>query len=149
ATGDLAQVETTSNELAQADLSDILKGMDGYLPEVTAGEISYGDQLATVPLHYTWTFPSGEWAYDAVAHFRVSDDHWVLQWEPHLLHPELTSESRLVHTRTAAKRGRILGKGGAVLMETMPVLRLGLDKTKVDKDKWTASATELARFLDI
>ncbi len=147
--GDLSQVETTSDELAQADLADILRGMDGFLPVVTAGEVSYGDQLATVPLQYSWTFPSGEWSYDAVAHFRVKDDHWVLQWEPNLFHPELTSESRLVHTRTAATRGRILGKGGTVLMETMPVLRLGLDKTKVDKDKWAKSATRLAQFLDI
>lgn len=149
AAGDLTQVATTSDQLAQADLAEILKGMDGHLPEVVASEVTYGDQLATVPLHYTWTFPSGEWTYDAVAQFRVNEDQWVLQWEPDLLHPELTSESRLVHTRTAATRGKILGQGGTVLMETMPVLRLGLDKTRVDQEQWADSAAELARFLDI
>lgn len=149
AEGDLSQVPASSNELAEADLADILKGMDGYLPTVTADEPGYDGGLATVVLHYTWPFPSGDWTYDATATFRADDDRWVLQWEPSLVHPELTSQSRLVHTRTQATRGKIVGKSNTVLMKQMPVLRLGIDKTKVSGRDAVDSATRLAKLLDI
>lgn len=148
-TGDLGDAPSTAPELAAADYEQILKGMDDTLPEVIPGEPRHENGMAFVPLDYRWKLPGGDWTYRVEAPFVVRDQRWVLEWAPSVIHPKLTAETRLVHTRTPAKRGSILGRGGTVLMSQMPVLRLGLDKTKVDPDKAVASARRLAKLLKI
>lgn len=148
-TGSLDEAPSTAPRLAAADYEQIGKGMDGVLPEVIPGEPRYHDDMAHVPLNYRWKLPGGDWTYQVDAPFVVRDQRWVLQWSPAVIHPDLTAETRLVHTRTPAKRGSILGRNGAVLMSQMPVLRLGLDKTRVDPDRAADSARRLATLLKI
>ncbi len=136
--------------LAQGDVTQIVSGMDGYKPTVTAGPVSYANDKpeAGVTLTYTWVFPAGPWTYDVAARL-VHNQGWKLVWSPALVHPKLDATNRLVHTRTAAKRAGIVGNNGVALVEEHTVVRVGIDKTLVAADQWDASARALATAVGV
>jgi len=148
-TGHLATAPITDPALAESDYQIILKGMDAILPKVEVGPSRIDQGVAHVELTYRWPLPGSEWTYTTDAPFVVVNGRWVLQWAAAVIHPQLTDETRLVHNRIAATRGRILGDGGKVLMSQRPVLRLGIDKTRVSEDQAVASAGKLADLLKI
>ncbi|MFW6600331.1 penicillin-binding transpeptidase domain-containing protein [Propionibacteriaceae bacterium Y2011] len=147
--GSLADVPVDDPERAAAGLTEILRGMDGLRPEVTAGQARPAGEMVDVPLHLVWQLGTQQWTYDTVATFQPQDGAWVLRWDPTVLHPELTATTRLVHQREAAKRGRILGADNIPLADLLPVVRLGIDKSRMDADASTASAARLAQTLDL
>src|SRR5699024_9327509 len=148
-TGDLAAVPVDDPEAAQAGLEVILQGMDDHRPEVTASEPRTVGEERQVTLHLDWDLGGAHWTYDTVATFVPVADGWQLHWQPSIVHPELTSLNRLVHTRTVADRGRIIGADDTVLAEKMPVVRLGIDKARMDAAAAKKSAARLAGTLDI
>jgi hypothetical protein len=129
----------SSSVLAQDDVAQIVSGMDGYLPRVTAGPLVYAkDQPeATLTLTYTWAFPGGDWTYQAPVRI-VHSQGWKLAWSPSVIHPALDATNRLVHTRTPAKRAGITGNNGVALVEEHTVVRVGIDKTLIGADQWDA-----------
>lgn len=148
-TGHLATAPVTDPALAESDYQQILRGMDGILPKVEVGPVRIDNGVAHVHLTHRWALPGSEWSYATEAPFIVKDGRWVLQWGATVIHPKLTDETRLVHNRVPATRGRILGHNGAVLMSQVPVLRLGIDKSRVSGAQALASAGQLADLLKI
>ena len=140
----------SSSVLAQDDVAQIVSGMDGYLPRVTAGPLVYAkDQPeATLTLTYTWAFPGGDWTYQAPVRI-VHSQGWKLAWSPSVIHPALDATNRLVHTRTPAKRAGITGNNGVALVEEHTVVRVGIDKTLIGADQWDASARALAGVVGV
>jgi len=149
ATGDLAAAPVDDPARAKNDLAVILQGMDGLRPTVTAGERRVVGSATLVTLHLAWALAGQQWTYDTTATFNQAAGSWVLQWQPAVFHPELTSLTRLVHTRTAAARGKIIGARHEVLAETMPVVRLGIDKSRMSAAEAADSAAALAGVLKI
>ncbi|MGD7704630.1 penicillin-binding transpeptidase domain-containing protein [Microlunatus sp. Y2014] len=147
--GELAAAPITDPQVAQADYDEIRRGMDEVLPTVTAGEVRLDQGMGFVRFGFGWALPGGEWTYDLEAPFVLRDNRWLLQWGPTVVHPQLSADTRLVHTRTQAPRGNVVGRNSEVLMSTMPVLRLGIDKTRVTPQQAETSARQLADLLDV
>lgn len=148
-TGHLAAAPVTDPALAESDYQLILRGMDAILPKVEPGPARIDQGVAHVTFTFRWPLPGSEWTYTTDAPFVLQQGHWVLQWGAGVIHPQLTEETRLVHNRVAATRGRILGANGAVLMAQVPVLRLGIDKSRVSAEDAVSSAARLADLVGI
>lgn len=145
--GDLAGIPATVD--AQAELGQILAGMDGLKPQVTHGDLNrVGDNLE-VPLTYRWPFASAPWEYTSTGTLNWTGTEWRLNWTPAMIHPALTSQTRLVHTSRPAPRGRILDGDQAALTDERAVLRIGIDKTRVAPDQLEDSARRLADALGV
>ncbi|MDR0416519.1 MAG: hypothetical protein LBH76_04245, partial [Propionibacteriaceae bacterium] len=113
-----------------ADVAAVVEEMDGYRPEVAAGAVTYEEEdgSAVGVLAYTWSFPSGDWTYEATVGLRYEDDAWRGLWAPAVMHPRLDADHRLVHTREAARRAGITGQGGQTLVDEVTVVHVGVDK---------------------
>lgn len=138
-----------ANQDAAGQLTEIVRGMDGVKPKVTVSELKTAGEVTTIGLDYSWPFAGHPWTYHSTATMTYRDGRWVLDWTPQLLHPQLGIDTRLVHTHTPATRGRITAKDSAVLAEVKPVLRIGIDKSRVDAARVEDSARRLAQALQI
>lgn len=146
--GDLTQVPTTPDS-ANADLQNVLAGMQGLRPTVTAEpEPHRTSSAAEVQLKFSWPL-SSPWEYETKANMTLRDDKWLFVWQPSTVHPKLDGSNRMERQREPGKRGSILGEGGTVLVEDTEVLMLGIDKTKVEEGDPAASARDLAKILDM
>jgi len=140
----------SSTVQAQSDVDQIISGMDGFKPKVTAGPIVYAKDTpdATVTLTYSWPFPAGAWSYESPVKL-VHSQGWKLVWSPAVVHPKLDATNRLVHTRTVAKRAGITGNNGVALVEEHTVVKVGIDKTFIPADQWAAAARALAGVVGV
>lgn len=149
---------------AQRDLTTVLSGMDGLKPEVTHGEVKRVGDTADVDLDYTWKLAGGEWKYRSTARFHLdtqsqnsqspnpqsqNSGKWVLDWQPSVLHPDLTFAGRLVHKNRLGERSPITGQDGALLAADQQVARIGIDKSAVDPATAEKSAAALAKLVDV
>ncbi len=135
---------------AQAEVSQIISGMDGYKPKVTASPLQYASDKpeASVTLSYSWPFPAGAWTYEAPVKL-VHEQGWKLVWSPAVIHPKLDPTNRLVHTRSPAKRAGIVGNNGVAVVEEHTVIKVGIDKTLLPAEQLEASARALAAAVGI
>lgn len=139
---DLAGFPSTVDPNPQ--LGEMLRGMDGLLPTVTVAAQRRTGPNVTAELAYSWALPGGPWTYTTQAGLTWQNGAWQLAWQPSVVHPKLTYETRLVHTWTQAERGRITGQGGTPLTETQLLNRVGIDKARVPADQAEVAARRLA-----
>lgn len=106
---------------------------------------------ADVALAWRWDLTdSASWEYDTSASLvRQDGEAWQVAWSPDDLAPDLAEGDTLGLRTLAPTRGDITGDGGEVLVTQRPVLRYGLDKTKVDGAQVARSARRIARVLDV
>lgn len=124
-------------------------GLGTVTPSVSVAATHTSGSSATATLRWSWPIAAHPWAYNTTLHLRRVGAGWKAQWTPSSLAPGLTKGGRLVAARTAATRGDILGAGGTPLVEPRPVVRLGIDKTKVGKGELVASATALVQLVGV
>jgi len=155
AAGDLTGVALTGATAAQAttELTAAIAGLDPLRPEVKVGTVTVAKdgKTATAALGLVWDFDASEqdWVYTTTAHLELADDRWSVRWSPFLIAPDLVAGETLSVRRTAMDRALVLGAGGAALVQPRAVLRLGIDKTKVDAAGQDAAARALAALLDL
>lgn len=145
--GDLTGFPATVD--AQAELSQILAGMDGISPTVTHGDLRTVGDVAEVPLTYVWPFEAAKWEYTSTGTLNWTGTEWRLNWTAGMIHPQLNSQNRLVHTPRAAQRGRILDSAGRALTEERAVMRVGIDKTRVEPEAMEEAARRLAATVNV
>lgn len=105
---------------------------------------------ATAVLAWRWDLTdAAPWEYDTTVALVSTGTGWRVDWAPDALVPDLAEGDSLGLRTLAPVRGDITGAGGAVLVTERPVLRYGLDKTKVDGPQVTRSARRIARVLDV
>ncbi|MEE2570049.1 penicillin-binding transpeptidase domain-containing protein [Pseudarthrobacter sp. J64] len=146
--GSLA-IEGTDAAAANQQLKDTFAGLGDVKPSVESGELTLDGSTATVPLDFTWNFGGTPWEYSSQAELTKSGDEWAVRWEPALLAPRLEEGEKLSLRSVEAPRGQILGAGDAPIVQERPVLRVGLDKTRVPADQAEASARALAELLGL
>lgn len=162
--GNLGNVPLDDPATAAADLKAIFAGMDGLRPTVkvastkvsadtgsgsgSTASAGSGDTV-TASLNHTLPLAGKTWAFTSTARIVRSGDAWKVAWEPTIVHPRLTQASRLRHTRELGERASITGPGDSDIVVNHTVHDVGIDKTKVDKTKWDASATALAKLVQI
>ncbi|MDO5092262.1 MAG: penicillin-binding transpeptidase domain-containing protein [Propionibacteriaceae bacterium] len=142
---------TTSPADATAELNVIFAGMDGIVPAVEVTGITYEDdgKTAAAQLKYTYPVTQGMWEYTATLPLENTDGNWAAVWSPTVVHPQLTAETRLRHTRKQPKRAPINDKDGLALVEERTLYQVGIDKSLVEEANWPASAAKLAEMLSI
>ena len=105
---------------------------------------------AEVTLAWRWDVTETEpWAYETTVGLSLDQDGWKVGWVPDDLVPDLAEGDTLGLRTLTPARGDITGQGGAVLVTERPVLRYGLDKTKVEGPQVARSARRIARILDV
>ena len=140
---------------AQAQLTEAVAGMGELRPTVTvrSAETDEDSDTATAVLDHTWDLDDTEqdWTYTTTAALTYRDGEgaggWQVEWSPALVEPGLTTGDRLVVRELPAERAEVLGAGGQVLVTDRPVVRVGIDKTRVAPEALDASARQLAEQL--
>ncbi|RYV51686.1 penicillin-binding transpeptidase domain-containing protein [Pengzhenrongella frigida] len=157
ATGDLTEVElagATPTE-ATAQLTAALAGLDPLHPTVEVGKVTLAKDgaTATAALGFTWDLDESDtdWTYSTTATLDLVENVWQAKWSSYLIAPDLLPGETLSLRRDAStsERASVLGAGGAVLVEARAVVRLGLDKTRVDPAGHDASARLIAAILGL
>ncbi len=136
---------------AQAELETIFAGMDGITPTVTLGGIDYSTTDPSARAKLTFTYAIGEkgWTYESVAPLTLEDQDWRIDWTPTVVHPQLTSDSRLRHQRTLPKRAAINDNKGLALVEERTLYQVGIDKSQIPEAEWAGAAAQLAALLAV
>lgn len=154
---DVADVPLTGPTAARAgdELTAAVAGMGGLTPAVRVRSTEEGEDENTARAVLTWTWDlddsDDDWTYDTTAKlaYQEEDEAWTVAWAPTLVEPGLQAGERLVLRRTPAERGDVLGADGVQLVTERPVLRVGIDKTKVPPAQAVSSARALAGLLDV
>lgn len=129
---------------AQQQLETALKGIGDVKPAVTAGEPKLDGDKADVALSFDWKLSGQDWTYTTTAQLTRDGNRWITQWKPDLLAPQLAETEVLTLSTEAPPRADILGVGDTKLVTARPVVRVGIDKTKVAADQQADSAAKLA-----
>jgi len=153
--GDLTDVPLSGSTpaAAGAQLTAATAGLDPLRPAIVVGQITVDDtgEAAAAPLAFTWDVDDGDqdWTYTTTAHLDLVEDEWVAQWSLSVVSPDLVPGLVLATHRVAAERANVLGAGGVALVEPRPVLRLGVDKTRVDAAGQPEAARQVAELLGL
>lgn len=109
-----------------------------------------GGEAATATLGWAWDLggPS-PWEYETTVALSGAGEQWRVDWSSASLAPDLADTDTLGLRTVTPARGDITGADGAVLVTERPVLRYGLDKTKVEGAQVARSARRIARVLDV
>ncbi len=152
--GKLGGVRVTgvTRMVAQQQLTDATAGMGGLHPVVRVSRLRPGrdDEHVTAVLAQRWPVPGtgAVWRYSTQARLALVEGRWRVRWTPTVMAPLVAGE-RLALTRVAPRRGDVLGDGGNPLVTPRPVVRLGIDKTKVAPEQAGASARALAELVGV
>ena len=156
--GDLTGSEDVAVDDAEASTSyaavvgDLLEDT-GVTPSVEVLAVDEGvptaDGAETATAELVWTWPLGEeWTYETQAPMTLVDDTWTLTWSPSVVEPSLVAGEALVASALAPQRGDVKGAGSTLVTER-PVVRFGIDKSRLSKKKAVRSARALARLVDV
>lgn len=152
---DLAAVPFTEATVdASQQLAAVVEGMGERRPAVRVRSTREVEDTgtATAVLELTWDLDDTDqdWTYTTAVPLTYQEDEeegWRVEWSPALVEPSLDAGERLVVRQMPAERGDIRGAGGKILVTDRPVVRVGIDKTKVAPDEAAQSARRLAEQL--
>ncbi len=133
----------------QEQLDAILAGVDNIPAAVTVDAVELDGDTASATLTWQWETRGEPWRYTTTATMQKADDQWAVQWAPSLVEPSLTGDEVLDATTQRPRRGDILGSGDEPLVTLRPVMRIGIDKTRVPAEDAAESARALAELLEI
>lgn len=155
ASGDLAGVALSGADAgdATAQVEEMTAGMDEVARTVEVTSIAQTDDGSgrEAELEVTWDLDDSDddWSYSTVASLSLVEDAWQVEWDPSVVHPDLSAGDRLVLSSSQAERGEIHGAGGEVIVAERPVYRVGIDKTRIDAGEVEQAARELADVVDV
>ncbi len=144
-----APVDLFGSTDAQTAYDGLTAGLGEVTPTVEVAGVAEEEAAATATLSWTWDLDGYRWTYDASADLTEGDAGWQVAWSPTLVEPTLVDGETLDVASVPAERADILGADGAALVTERPVVRFGLDKTKVPAARAVDSARRLAGVLDV
>jgi cell division protein FtsI/penicillin-binding protein 2 len=133
----------------QEDLDAILAGITEVPADVTVDSVVRDGGTATATLEWSWATPGEPWRYTTTVSLQEADDTWTVQWAPSVVEPSLAAGESLDAALRQPERADILGADDAVLVTLRPVMRIGIDKTRVPAEQAVDSARALAELVDI
>jgi cell division protein FtsI/penicillin-binding protein 2 len=148
-TGELPASLFTGAESPQEAYDAVVDGLGDRSPTVSVADVTEQDGSAQAELEWRWAFDDVEWGYTSTAELTEESEGWRVEWSTALVEPSLEEGERLSVSSVEAARGDILGAGGFPLVTERPVVRYGIDKTKVAPRKAEDSAARAARLLGV
>lgn len=156
ASGDLAGVPLggTSAVEASEQITTVTAALEPLRPRVEVVGVTLAEEgdTARAVLRYHWDVDPGgdeDWTYEVPADLTLVEDAWQVRWSTALVAPDLRPGEVLATTREAAERADVLGARGVPIVEDRPVLRLGVDKTRVGAEGQPAAARRVAEVLGL
>lgn len=150
---DVSQVPFVASSGTEVNtrLRPLVSGMGQLRPTVSVSSIDEQQSKATATLRYRWGFPgvARPWTYDTTAGLVDNGGQWQVSWLPSIVAPGLDDSSQLSLRRDQARRGQIIGADGDAIVKLRPVVRIGIDKTRIAPDKSSAAAARLAKLLKV
>jgi Penicillin binding protein transpeptidase domain/Penicillin-binding Protein dimerisation domain/NTF2-like N-terminal transpeptidase domain len=150
---DLAAVEFVGATGAEVNAlyQPLVKGMGPRKPDVTVNGVGRQGDSATATLNVVWTFPGvpQQWSYAAEAPLTNDGGRWKTNWRPNIVQPQLDGSNRLTQNRLDPERGELLGQDGDPIVQLRPVVRIGIDKSRVAAGAVDSSSRRLARLVKI
>jgi cell division protein FtsI/penicillin-binding protein 2 len=143
-----------SAETQRAAFAELVAPLDEVPVAVDVVDVLAVEEEGRAEATLAWRWDVSDtaaWEYETTVGLTQGGDGstWSVAWSPDDLAPGL-AEGETVGLRTLApQRGDIIGDGGEVLVTERPVLRYGLDKTKVEGPQIARSARRIARVLDV
>ncbi len=150
--GDLTGVPFTEVTGAQAgdDLADVVAGMGDRQATVSLDGVAEEGDTATATLRWSWALTDSDtWTYPSDVLLERTAGSWEVRWDHDVVEPSLNAASVLDATSLRGARGDILGAGGVRLVTDRPVVRVGIDRGKVEATQAGSSATALARLVGV
>ncbi|WP_436701109.1 penicillin-binding transpeptidase domain-containing protein [Nocardioides sp. BYT-33-1] len=133
----------------------LVGGMAGITPAVTIGEVSESKDRYTAPVAWSWPVVDGAdpWSYETTAEFRpastLDEGPTQVVFGPEVVAPDLADGETLDAVTQATDRGDITGADGQVLVTERQVVRVGIDRSRVDPAAAQSSARALAQLVGI
>lgn len=149
----LSSAPFADREATRVAYDAIVAGLGGARPEVDLGTVTRTAEAATADLTLTWPFGPEGWTYETTLDLTASGSGtgtaagWTATWSPTLVHPDLAEADALRATRVTADRADVLGAGGTSIVTEQPVVRVGVQPSRV-KDLASLTTT-LAGLLDV
>lgn len=145
----LGEVPLT-DEADRAAFAELVAPLEDVPVAVEVASVEETETSATATLAWQWDLTDADaWTYESTVMLRSAESGWQVDWTPEALAPDLADGDTLGLRTLTPQRGDITGDGGAVLVTERPVLRYGLDKTKVEGPQVARSARRIARVLDV
>jgi cell division protein FtsI/penicillin-binding protein 2 len=133
----------------QDELDAIVSGVDDIPATVTVDSVALDGDTALATLAWDWRSPGQPWRYTTTAELRQVEDSWTAQWAPSVVEPSLVAGEVLAATLDQPRRADILGADDEALVTLRPVMRLGIDRTRVPAAEAGDSARALAELVGI
>ncbi len=152
ATGDLEEVELGGPLAAEAPAAydATVAGLGEVDPEVTVEDVQQDDgSAATATLAWSWPLAEEPWTYTTEVALERSGEDWVPVWDPTVIEGSLAEDELLDATTVTPARGDVLGARGLALVTERPVLRLGVDRSRVTRPQAVTAARRLADLVGI
>lgn len=150
---------TDAGRTTAAELPEALTPLAGASAQVMVRLVAVDDadrDRARAELEVSWDLtelgaPEATWTYPTTAGLAWNEDHqaWELDLEPDDVVAGLEPGGRVAVEETSPERGRILDGAGDPLMIERDVVRLGLDKARVEPEEVESSARALAEIAEI
>ncbi len=142
------------DESVRDSFAEVVAPLDEVPVSVSVGDVLVVEEegRADVTLAWRWELSdAAAWQYETSVALTQGGDGatWSVAWSPDDLAPDLAEGDSLGLRTLTPARGDITGAGGAVLVTERPVLRYGLDKTKVEGAQIARSARRIAQALDV
>ncbi len=139
-----------TDEADRTGFTELVAPLDEVPVAVEVVSVEESETTGAAVLAWQWDLDGAEtWNYDTTVTLVPTETGWEVDWAPDSLVPDLVDGDTLGLRTLAPQRGDITGAGGAVLVTERPVLRYGLDKTKVEGPRVARSARRIARVLGV
>jgi cell division protein FtsI/penicillin-binding protein 2 len=107
--------------------------------DVTLESVETGDAVATARLKVTWSLAGNRsWSYATSVKLLRRGSDWRPEYQPTVVHPDLTAGEMLRARTRAPRRGEIIGAGDQVLVTERPVVVVGIQRSRADNVDDTA-----------
>ena len=137
-------------------LTPLVRGMGPLIPTVTAQPVAARGDIASVTLDWSWSFPGvpQPWSYQSTVQLvhsgtAGSTSQWKPTWTPAIVEPRLNGSNRLTQRRLYPERGELLGQAGDPIVTEQAVVRIGIDKARLEAGRQATSARRLAKLVRI
>ena len=137
-------------ELVKKQYDEAVAGLGDVKPHVTIATPHGRERRRVGDAHWSWPIGDG-WSYSSKIPLVTHDqgDTWAVPWKVGIIHPSLAAGDTLDATTVGATRGDILGADGLALVTDRPVVRIGIDRTKVGAAQAGDSARGLAQLVGV